>query len=100
LWRRPFMVMSDEPNGHLDSLRDRRNVESVVLARLIERSSCGLREPQVIEDMTMIVNTPERVTSIREAIEGLVEVGLLIRVDDALRPTPAGLRAGELELGL
>lgn len=72
----------------------------MVLARLIERSPGGLREVQVIEGMTTIVNTPERVRSIEEAVEGLVEVNLLVRVDDSLHPTPAGLRAGELELGL
>lgn len=53
-----------------------------------------------IEGMTTPVDTAERVTSIRTAIDGLVEVMLLARVDDVLRPTAAGLRAGELELGL
>ncbi|HEX4752720.1 MAG TPA: hypothetical protein VH268_07470 [Solirubrobacterales bacterium] len=92
--------MSDERNRDLTSVRDQRNVESVVLARSIERHPNGLTEVQAIEDMTTIVNTPERIAAVHKAIEGLIEVNLLIRVRDALHPTPAALRAGELELGI
>lgn len=92
--------MRSIPNSRPSSLRERRSVESVVLAKLVERGPGGLGEAQVIEEMTTVVNTPERVMSVRSAIEGLLEVDLLIKADEILRPTPAAVRAGELEMGL
>ncbi len=83
-----------------DPDQDPRNVEAVVLARLIERHPEMLTTEQVLQSMTGMKLTPERVTAVENAVEGLIEVGLLGRVGDALHPTPAGLRAGELELGL
>jgi hypothetical protein len=81
-------------------LRDRRNVESVVLAKLIERHPIDLSRTQIVEDLTTVVSNPARVAAIHMAVDGLVEVGLLVCVGIAIRPTPAALRAGELELGL
>ncbi len=72
----------------------------MVLARLIERGPEGMTESQVIDGMTTSAEAPGRVPAVREAIGGLVEAGLLFRVGDSLRPTPAALRSGELELGL
>jgi hypothetical protein len=94
------MTMGDEPSSDSSSVRRRRAVESVVLARMIERGTGGLTEAQVVDEMTTIADPPERIAAIRLAIEELVEVGLLVSVDGLLRPTPAGLRSGELELGL
>jgi hypothetical protein len=77
-----------------------RNVESVVLARLIERHPVGLSRAEVVQLLTTIVDTPERVAAIDAAIDGLAAVNLVVSADDLLYPTPAALRAGELELGL
>lgn len=94
------MTVGDEPNSRSDPTRDRRNVESVVLARVIERGADGITEAEVVDGMTSIGDTPARTTAVRQAIDGLVEVELLVRVDGFLRPSPAASRAGELELGL
>jgi hypothetical protein len=94
------MTMTGEPSSDLNSAQRRRAVESVVLARMIERGTDGLTESQIVDDMTTTADTSERIAAIRQAIGGLVEVGLLDWVDDLLRPTPAALRSGELELGL
>jgi hypothetical protein len=88
------MTMGGDPD------QDPRNVEAVVLARLIEGHPDGLTKAQVLASMTEMVLTPERVAAVENAIEGLVEVGLLVRAGAVLRPTQAALRAGELELGL
>jgi hypothetical protein len=92
--------MTGESSNDPNSAQRRRAVESVVLARMIERGTDGMTEFQVVDDMTTAADTPERIAAIRRAIEGLVEVGLLVWIDDLLRPTPAALRSGELELGL
>lgn len=97
---RPQMIMRDESSGQSNSARRQRAVESVVLARMLERAADGLTEAQVVEEMTTIADTPERIAAVRKAIEGLLEVGLLVWVEDRLRPTSAALRSGELELGL
>jgi hypothetical protein len=47
-----------------------------------------------------VLDTTGLAIAVHEAIEGLMEVGLVVRVGDLLQPTPAALRSGELELGL
>ena len=72
----------------------------MVLAALIDAHPEELTEAAVQSELTAVENTPERVEAIREAVEGLVEVGLVARDGDLLRLTPPALRAGELELGI
>jgi hypothetical protein len=72
----------------------------VVLAALIKADPKGLTEVEVQAQMTSIEDTPQRIEAIGRAIEGLIEVGLVVRSGELLRPTLASLRAGELELGL
>ena len=72
----------------------------MVLAALIDAYPEELTESAVRRELTAIENTPERAAAIGEAIEGLVEVGLVARDGEILRLTPPALRAGELELGL
>jgi hypothetical protein len=82
------------------SIERQRDVEAVVLAALIDGYPDELTESAVRRELTAVENTPERAAAIGEAIEGLVEVGLVARDGDILRLTPPALRAGELELGL
>jgi len=82
------------------SIERQRDVEAVVLAALIDAYPEELTESAVRRELTAIENTPERAAAIGEAIEGLVEVGLVARDGEILRLTPPALRAGELELGL
>jgi hypothetical protein len=82
------------------SIERQRDVEAVVLAALIDAHPEELTEAAVQRELTAVENTPERVEAIREAIEGLIEVGLVARDGDLLRLTPPALRAGELELGI
>jgi hypothetical protein len=82
------------------SIERQRDVEAVVLAALIDAYPDELTESAVRRELTAVENTPERAAAIGEAIEGLVEVGLIARDGDILRLTPPALRAGELELGL
>jgi hypothetical protein len=84
----------------VQAIERQRDVEAVVLAALIDAHPDQLTESAVRRELTAVENTPERVASIGEAIEGLVEVGLVAREADLLRLTPPALRAGELELGL
>lgn len=72
----------------------------MVLAALIDAHPEGLTEARVREELTSVENTPERVAAIDQAVEGLIEVGLVARAADLLCLTPPALRAGELELGL
>ena len=72
----------------------------MVLAALIEAHPEELTESAVQRELTAVENTPERLAAIGQAVEGLVEVGLVAREADLLRLTPPALRAGELELGL
>ena len=72
----------------------------MVLAALIEAHPKELTESAVQRELTSVENTPERLAAIGQAVEGLVEVGLVAREADVLRLTPPALRAGELELGL
>ena len=82
------------------SVERQRDVEAVVLAALIEAHPKELTESAVQRELTSVENTPERLAAIGQAVEGLVEVGLVAREADLLRLTPPALRAGELELGL
>jgi hypothetical protein len=82
------------------SVERQRDVEAVVLAALIEAHPEELTESAVQRELTAVENTPERLAAIGQAVEGLVEVGLVARDADLLRLTPPALRAGELELGL
>jgi hypothetical protein len=84
----------------LTSENRQRDVEAVVLAALIDAHPAELTESEVRRELTSVENSPERIASIDQAIEGLVEVGLVARSDDLLRLTPPAMRAGELELGL
>lgn len=72
----------------------------MVLAALIEAHPEELTETAVQRELTSVENTPERLAAIGQAVEGLVEVGLVARDADLLRLTPPALRAGELELGI
>jgi hypothetical protein len=82
------------------SVERQRDVEAVVLAALIDAYPDELTESAVKQELTSVENTPERLAAIGEAVEGLVEVGLVARDADLLRLTPPALRAGELELGI
>lgn len=84
----------------MQAIERQRDVEAVVLAALIDAHPDQLTESAVRRELTAVENTPERLALIDEAIEGLVEVGLVAREADLLRLTPPALRAGELELGL
>lgn len=84
----------------MQSIERQRDVEAVVLAALIDAYPDELTESQVRRELTAVEDTPERVAAIGEAVEGLVEVGLVARAADRLQLTPPALRAGELELGL
>jgi hypothetical protein len=82
------------------SVERQRDVEAVVLAALIDAYPDELTESAVKRELTSVENTPQRLMAIGEAVEGLVEVGLVTRDADHLRLTPPALRAGELELGI
>ena len=82
------------------SVERQRDVEAVVLAALLEAHPAELTESAVQRELTAVENTPERLAAIGQAVEGLVEAGLVARHADPLRLTPPALRAGELELGL
>jgi hypothetical protein len=92
-----------DPNNRI------RDIESVVLAQVVERSRNGDRttESQVFEKLTENTDnpTPERIAqrldTARCAISGLVDARLLeVGPDFILVPTVAACRAAELELGL
>lgn len=80
--------------------RGRRAVEAVVLATLIEAHPRELTETEVRWELTSVEDTPARVAEINQAVESLIEVGLVVRAVPFLLPTPPALRAGELDLGL
>jgi hypothetical protein len=82
------------------SIERQRDVEAVVLAALIDAHPEELTEAALKRELTAVENTPERLAAIGEAVEGLIEVGLVARDADLLRLTPPALRAGELELGI
>jgi hypothetical protein len=76
-----------------------RDVESVVLATLIDAPD-ELTGSEVRRELTSVEDTPERVAVIGQAVDGLIEVGLVVLSAGLLRLTPAALRAGELDLAL
>jgi hypothetical protein len=84
----------------MKSIERQRDVEAVILATLIEAHPDELSESEVRHELTSIDNTPERAAAIDRATKGLVDVGLVARAGDLLRPTPPALRAAELDLGL
>lgn len=77
-----------------------RNVESAVLAIVIERHPSRVAVSDVVEEMTSVANAPGRADAVERAIDELVRVGLLDRRDDLLEPTRPCLRMVELETGL
>jgi hypothetical protein len=77
-----------------------RGLESVILAKLIECHPRPLSEDELTRQMTEIVDTPDRVEAVGRALDALIAVALIRRVNGALVPTAASLRVGELELGL
>jgi hypothetical protein len=94
------MAMVEQSNRDLASVHGQRGVESVILARLIERHPSGSPDAEVVAEMTAEDNTPGLAAVVQEAIDGLLRVNLLVSADGVLHPTPAALRSGELELGL
>ena len=65
----------------------------MVLAALIDAHPRELTEAAVQRELTAVEDTPERLAAIGEAVEGLVEVGLVARYGDLLRLTPPALRS-------
>ncbi len=86
----------------LSSVKGLRGAEGAVLAKAIELHPEKSPVSAILKDMEpeKLERKPERDAQTLAAIDGLVEVGLLVRLGDAVEPTPAGLRSGELELGL
>ena len=71
----------------------------MVLATLIDAHPDALTESAIQCELTSAENSPGRLEVIRRSVEGLVEVGLVVREADLLRPTRSAIRAGELEVG-
>jgi hypothetical protein len=92
--------MHDEEAHHSRLTARQRGVEAVVLAALIDAHPCELEESQVRRDLTSVDNTPDRVAAIDQAIDGLVDVGLVARDAERFRLTPPAVRAKEFDLGL
>lgn len=91
--------MSRENGRVSQPVEPQRDVEAVVLVALIEAHPEGLTESAVQRELSLVESSPVRSAAISTAIEGLVEVGLVVREADLLRPTQSAMRAGELELG-
>jgi hypothetical protein len=77
-----------------------RNVESAVLAIVIERHPARVAVADVVEEMTSVANPPGRAEAVERAIDELAGVGLLHRRGNLIEPTRASLRMVELETGL
>jgi hypothetical protein len=93
--------MRDRDRGPgLSSLEQDRNVESAVLAIVIERHPGSVSVADVVDEMTTVAEVPGRAEATRQAIDELARVGLLQRRGGTLEPTPASLRWAELETGL
>jgi len=83
----------------IDSVQRQRNVESVVLALVIERDRISLAD--LLAELTLPeMDAAKRAEEVRPAVEGLVDAGLLERDEGPLSPTRPARRSGELELGL
>jgi hypothetical protein len=93
--------MRDRDRGPELSPREQdRNVESAVLAIVIERHPSSVSVAEVVDEMTTVGAAPGRAEATRRAIAELARVGLLQRRGEALEPTRASLRWAELETGL
>lgn len=68
-----------------------------MLALLIERRPRSLTLPELLREMGAGAGSR---AAIEAAVAGLAEVGLLRRERSVLAPTPAAVRAAEIELGL
>lgn len=86
--------------GDGEAIERLRNLEAVAFSVLVAGYPEELSESQVRRELTSVEDSPERTAAIGRAIEGLIEVGFVVRAGDRLRLTPPALRAGELELGL
>ncbi len=90
----------DRLRDHSRSVQRERNLESALLANLVEAHPEPLTEPELVREMSAISVADGRPAVVREALQELIEVGLVRRRGAALEPTPASLRSSELELGL
>jgi hypothetical protein len=77
-----------------------RNVESAVLAIVIERHPTRVAVADVVEEMMSVANAPGRSEAVERSIDELARVGLLHRRGALIEPTRAALRMVELETGL
>lgn len=78
-----------------------RGVEGAALAILVERRAEPLTLSELVERMNRgLPRRPYQPETVERAVGALVEVGLLRRRGARIVPTPAALRAAELELGL
>jgi hypothetical protein len=97
-------VISPRMRGEMEqqpqSIERQREIEAAVLAVLITAYPNEIGESEVGRELTSIESTPERVVAIGQAVEGLVEAGLVVTATATLQLTPPAIRAGELELGL
>jgi hypothetical protein len=94
--------MHDEPRQRpgASAAGGDRAVEAAALAILVERHPELLALAELVEEMSVGSTRPGRREAIERAVDGLVAVDLLRWQGERLVPTPAALRAAELELGL
>ncbi len=94
--------MDDERSqrDQLNLTEQERIVESAVLALMVEAHPRLYTLPRLIEDATRHVMAPGGAVTVERAVESLIIVELVHRRGQELEPTPAALRAGELEMGL
>ncbi|MGH2939766.1 MAG: hypothetical protein ACRDPE_16775 [Solirubrobacterales bacterium] len=90
----------DAEQSHQRSEAVQRSVESAVLAIVIEAQPQSLSRRDLFEEMVTTGDDPQQVTEVQAAIDGLASAGLLSATADRLSPTPAALRAAELDLGI
>jgi DNA-binding transcriptional ArsR family regulator len=93
-------LIGGEGTQRRPSTGNHRGVEAAVLAALVDASPDGLTESELRQDLTSVENTTERQVAIGTAIEGLIDVELVVRAADLLELTPPSLRVAELDLGL
>ena len=77
----------------------RRSVESAVLAIVVESHPEPLSRLTLLNEMEASPDDSDRIAAVDDAVDGLIAVGLLTKESQTLSPTPASLRAAELELG-
>jgi hypothetical protein len=90
----------ESERSHEKSELGPRSVESAVLAIVIERHPVPLSRSDLLLEMETEADGPRRASEVESAVGGLADAGLLVLSNGDLIPTPAALRAGELELGL